>query len=89
MYPNPHLMRRNYSLYPFSNPDTLPPWGNAPDSPPRQATLAINGSMTKKNVDGLIANYTGNFFQFQAYFESVNVSLVLLPTAFTHPDPCV
>ena len=82
-------MRRNYSLYPFSNPDTLPPWGNAPDSPPRQATLAINGSMTKKNVDGLIANYTGNFFQFQAYFESVNVSLVLLPTAFTHPDPCV
>ena len=79
VYPSPHYIRRNYSLYPFSNPDTLPPWGNAPDSPPRQTTLAINGTMVKSNVDGLVANYTGDYFAFQAYFESINVSLMLPP----------
>ena len=78
VYPDPHYIKRNYSLYPFSDPDTLPPWGNAPDSHPRQSTLAINGSRVKSNVDDSVANYTRNFFAFQTYFGSFNVNPILL-----------
>lgn len=78
VYPNPHHIRRNFSVMPFSNPDTLPPFGADPLAPPRQTTLMINGSMTQANVAGLIANYTGDYFAFQAYFESTNVSSTLL-----------
>ena len=52
VYPNPHYIKRNYSLYPLSNPNTLPPWGNAPDSLPRQVT----GGRTKANDSGLVAD---------------------------------
>jgi len=69
-YPIPHYIRRNFSLYPFSNPAVLPPFGNDPNAPPSPTTVAINGSMTKQNVDSLIANYTGDYFGFQTYFES-------------------
>ena len=52
VYPNPHYIGRNYSLYPFSNPNNFPPWGNAPDSLPRQVT----GGRTKANDGGLVVD---------------------------------
>jgi len=69
-YPNPHHIRRNFSLYPFSNPDVKPPFAGDPNGPAPPVGFMINTTMTKQNVDGLIANYTGDYFGFQSYFES-------------------
>ena len=51
--------------------------------------MAINGSMVKSNVDGLVANYTGDYFAFQAYFESVNMSSIYCgPFSLILTRPC-
>ena len=39
--------------------------------------------MVKPNVDGLVASYTSDYFAFQAYFKSVNVSPILPPIVFS------
>jgi hypothetical protein len=78
VYPTPHHIRRNFSVYPFTNPDVSPPFGADPNAPPRPVGLQINTTMTKQNVDGIVANFTGDFFGFQAYFESPAVSSSLL-----------
>ena len=80
VYPNPHHIRRNFSVFPFTNPDVTPPFGADPNAPPRPVGLMINTTMTKENVDGMVANFTGDFFGFQAYFESPAVSPTLLFT---------
>jgi len=72
VYPSPHHIRRNFSVYPFSNPALLPPWGNAPDGPPRNVGLQVNATMTKTNVDYVVNNFEGNYMALQSYFESAN-----------------
>ena len=79
-YPTPHRPRRNFTLYPYNNPNFIPPWGNDPLLP---ADLMINTTMTKENVDYLVDSYEGDFFGFQAYFEGLTrVGLVLPPSVF-------
>jgi hypothetical protein len=73
-YPSPHHIRRNFSLYPFSNPDLLPPFAGDPAAPPSPVDLMINTTMTKENVD-YVVNFEGDFFGFHAYAESTVVSL--------------
>ena len=88
--PNPHRIRRNYSLYlPALQLRHFPSLGRRSRGPPRPPTLAINGSTVKSDLNGLVANYTGNFFAFQTYFESFNMSPILPHTIFSHPDPPV
>jgi tyrosinase len=71
-YPSPHHIRRNFSLFPFTNPNLNPPWGNDPLGPPPQTSLMINRTMVKENVDFIVKSFEGNFMGFQGYFESVN-----------------
>ena len=81
--PQPPLHREELLSLPVPQPQSFLPWGNA-----RQTTLEINGSIVTPNVDGLVTNYTGNFFAFQAYFESVNVNSnyrAPVPTILTRP----
>ena len=71
-YPSPHRIRRNYTLYPYENANTKAlPF-------PALSDLMINTTMTKENVDYIVNNYEGDYFGFQAYFESTAVSPVLL-----------
>ena len=87
VYPNPHHIRRNFSLFPFSNPDLLLPFAGDPAAPPSPAGLMINTTMTKDNVDYLVNSFEGDFFGFQEYAESTNVSLTFHYMFFGHPDP--
>lgn len=87
VYPSPHHIRRNFSLFPFTNPDVKPPFGNDPNAPPAPVGLMVNTTMTKENVDSMVANFTGDYFGFQSYFESPAVSPTLLVTP-TGPDSC-
>ena len=73
-YPSPHGIRRNCSILPFRNPAPPPPFGNPPDAPPRPVDLMVNVTMTKQNVDYIVNNFEGDYFKFQGYFESLNVS---------------
>lgn len=74
-YPTPHHIRRNFTLYPYANPNLVSPFQGDPHAPPSPATLMINVSMTRENVDYLVNGFDGNFIGFHAYLESVNVSL--------------
>jgi len=69
-YPNPHHIRRNFSLFPFSNPDLQPPFAGDPLAPPTPVDYMVNTTMTQTNVDYQINNFEGDFFGFQAYAES-------------------
>jgi len=71
-YPNPHHIRRNFSVLPFTNPNTASPFAADPTAPPPPTNLMINTTMTKANVDYIVSNYTGDYIDFQAYFESLN-----------------
>jgi len=88
-YPNPHHIRRNYSLFPFTNPDITSPFAGDPAAPPLPVGLMVNASMTQQNVDYLVSNFEGNFTGFQAYAESPAVSLTLRSLFLGHPDPSV
>jgi len=80
VYPNPHHVRRNFSLFPFTNPLAPPPWGDAPDGPPANLTFMVNTTMTQANVDSVVNGYEGNYMQMQAYFDSTNVSPAFVST---------
>ena len=69
-YPTPHRIRRNYTLYPFDDPNFVLPF-------PLPKHLMVNTTITKENVDHVVNNYEGDYFGFQAYFESATVSLIL------------
>ena len=69
-YPTPHRIRRNFTLYPYDNPNFVAPF-------PFPKGLMINTTMTTENVDFIVNNYEGDFFGFQTYFESAIVSLAL------------
>ena len=76
-YPSPHRIRRNFTLYPLTNPTIHPPFGDDPMAPPSPTGLMINTTMTKENVDFTTDNFEGDFIGFQAFFESIAVGLVL------------
>jgi len=73
-YPVPHHIRRNYTLQPFLTADFAPP----PGQPAGDPELMINTTMTEENVDFTINSFTGNYTNFQTYFENINGS---------HPGP--
>ena len=73
-YPNPHHIRRNYSVLPLTNPNLSPPFGRDPTAPRPPPNFFINTTMTKKNVDFVTDNFEGDYFGFQKYFESTVVS---------------
>jgi tyrosinase len=85
-YPSPHHVRRNFSLYPFSNPDLHPPFAGDPAAPPAPVGFMINTTMTKQNVDHVVNNFEGDFFGFHTYAESTAVSLTFHSLFFGHPD---
>ena len=76
-YPNPHHIRRNFSVMPFTNPDFVFPFQEDLSVP---ADLMINTTMTKENVEYLVNNFEGDFIGFQTYLESIFVSQTLLLT---------
>ena len=53
------------------------PFADDPTAPPAPFDLMINTTMTKENLDYSVDNFEGDFFGFQAYFESLQVSLAL------------
>lgn len=75
-YPSPHHIRRNFSLFPFQNPNVGNLFPNDPTAPPPQTTLMINTTMTKQNVEYSVNNFEGNFIGFQTYVESISVSYI-------------
>ena len=80
-YPNPHHIRRNFSVMPFTNPNVVLPFWE--DLVP--VDFMINTTMTKKNVEYLVNNFEGDFIGFQAYLESIFVSQTLLLTLSRPP----
>jgi len=70
-YPTPHRIRRNYTLYPFRNPGAGRLFPNDPLAPPPPTDLMINASMTKRNYEYTVNNFTGNFIGFHSYTESL------------------
>jgi tyrosinase len=70
-YPNPHHIRRNFTLFPFNNPDITPPFAGDPAAPPLPVEFMINTTMTKDNVDFCVNNFPGDFIAFQSYVESL------------------
>lgn len=76
-YPNPHHIRRNFSILPLTNPALIPPFGRDPLAPPPPPNFFINVTMSKKNIDFLKGGFEGDYFGFQTYFESTVVSVAL------------
>ena len=88
MYPSPHHIRRNFSLFPFTNPNAPAPWGNATDAPPPDLTFMVNTTLTQANVDSVVNGYVGNYTAMQGYAGSTNVSPSLSsPFPSSVPDP--
>ena len=83
-YPNPHRIRRKFTLFPYG---VLPfnPFEGDPTAPPPPAGLMANTTFTKQNVDYTVNNFEGDFIGFQAYTESLAVSSTLLPLGFCRP----
>jgi len=71
-YPTPHHIRRNFSDFPFTNPNILAPWGNAPDAPPRQTGFRVSPTLAQTNVDFMKNSFEGNYSAMQAYVDSSN-----------------
>lgn len=78
-YPNPHHIRRNFTLNPSGNPAFISPFAGDPTAPPFPPGLQINATMTKQNVDLLVNGFEGDFIGFQSYLDSFNVSSTLSP----------
>lgn len=81
-YPNPHHIRRNFSLFALSDDTSPPPFGLDPAAPPPPVGFMMNTTMTKENVDHVVNNFEGNFFGFQSYLESTAVSLASTISGF-------
>lgn len=71
-YPNPHIVRRNFTLFPFALPHFYNRFAGDPLAPPPPVGLMINTSFTPAKVDFLVNNYEGDFFGFQKDIESVS-----------------
>lgn len=78
-YPIPHHIRRNFTLFPFANPDVLQLFPNDPTAPPLPKGLMINVTMTKEKVDYAVNNFEGDFIGFHANAESVSANPTLPP----------
>ena len=88
-YPNPHRLRRNVTLYPYTDPNAPNPFAGDPTAPPFSPDLLINTTFTKEKVDELVNSAEGDLMGFQAIIESPTVSSTLLPQAFGRPDSSV
>ena len=65
-YPEPHGIRRNYTLYPL-----LPAGFPSPsDEPPLDPTLLINTTFTSEVVASIVTSFIGNYSAFQATLEN-------------------
>ena len=84
-YPNPHRIRRNFTVQPFNSPDAVSPFPNDPAAPPIPREFMINTTMTKQNVDFSVNSFEGDFIGFQSYLESLSVSSILL-SALSRPS---
>jgi tyrosinase len=73
-YPSPHHIRRNFTLYPFQNPNLGKLFPNDPLAPPPPKDFMINSSMTKENINYTINSFEGDFIGLHAYTESLGVS---------------
>ena len=71
-YPVPHNIRRNFTVQPFLA------GVNIPGAPPVDPLFMVNTSFTKANVDFTVNSFTGDYINFQAYFEAI---------AGPHPGP--
>jgi len=71
-YPSLHHIRRNFSLYPFDNPNAVKPFPNDPNAPPLPVGFAVNGSMTKANETFAVNGFEGDFITFQAFVEQTS-----------------
>ncbi|KAF9780434.1 Di-copper centre-containing protein [Thelephora terrestris] len=70
-YPTPNRIRRNYTLYPFENPNLGNLFANDPNAPPPPSNFMINSSLTKENVEYTVNSFEGNFIAMHAYTESL------------------
>ena len=61
-YPNPHILRRSFSLQPWADLGDLNGFNPYPD-------MYANATFTPEMIDGLINGYVGDFVGFQADFE--------------------
>ena len=87
VYPSPHHIMRNFTLFPFADPNFLNRFPGDPDAPPPPVDLMINTTMTKQKVDYVVNGYEGDFIGFQTDVESVSVNSTLPLLVFGHPDP--
>ena len=69
VYPEPHHIRRNYSLFPFTNPV----FGSLMED---LASYMANSTLTHENVAKMVNGFDGDFVGFQTYFEDLDVSCV-------------
>ena len=88
-YPSPHHIRRNFTSFPFDSPEVSPPFAGDPAAPVVPPTFQINTTITTENVNKMVDGFEGDFIGFQAYMESLAVSLTLLFWFFSRPDPSV
>ena len=84
-YPNPNHIRRNFTLYPFQNPNLGNLFQNDPLAPPPPTGFMINSSITKENIEYTVNNFEGDFIGLQAYTESVAVSRSSPLSGFLRP----
>lgn len=68
-YPFPHHIRRNYSLFPFTNSAFGPFTSDYVD-------FMANITLTPENVASMIDGFEGDFIGFQAYFEGLYVGRI-------------
>jgi len=78
-YPSPHHIRRNFTLFPFADPNFPSRFPGDPNAPQLPKDMMINTTMTKEKVDALVNGYEGDFIGFQADLESVSANPTLKP----------
>ena len=73
-YPTPHHIRRNFSLFPFTNEVFTQLAAGTDFAFPLD--FMPNTTMTAENVAFMVNGFDGDYFGFQAYFEGLPVSYI-------------
>ena len=66
-YPNPHILRRNFSIQPWSYVGDLDGFNTYPET-------YANTTFTREVISGLINGFVGDFVGFQADFEKAQAA---------------
>jgi len=82
VYPEPHHIRRNHSLFPFTNSV----FGSATAD---LASYMANSTLTRENVAKMVNGFDGDFVGFQTYFDGLDVSCAPPGRLRTPTYPCV